>query len=422
MSRSRKNPVLAALDASFLIGAVCSAIFYAIMLSPAMKDSTLHRYTTEHLVEYVVVILTFWGLADVLRKLASFPREILALRQKWVPERKRRVPAMVATSLLEDVEAKPKWLRESRIGRRYVDAFSYVIENGADSNFRDHLQLLAHHDSERMNGSYTLIRFVVRITPVLGFLGTVVHFGTALNGITLDKMSDQLGVVVSEMGQAFNATTVALAAAMCMMFCQFVCEWIEKAILQSVDRNVEEELFNRFELKDASISPFLSVIKEANEDANKLMAANLETQTATWIEAFEMILQRLDARQKQEGQAWTQALETLHSRHESYDAVREERLRQILDAIGESQDRFMGQIHATIDKAALLRNDFSEVVRTIHGIAQGEGRLLELQATLSDNLRLIHETRQFEDAVHGLTGAIHLLTARHGGDGRKSAA
>lgn len=414
MSRSRKNPLLAALDASFLLGAVCTAIFYAILLSPGMKDSTLHRYTTEHLVEYVVVALTFWGLADVLRKIAGFPREILALRHQWMPKREGRVPASAAAGLLKLVDSQPTWLKESRIGRRFAAALEYVVENGAGNEFRDHLQLLAHHDSERMTASYTLIRFVVRITPVLGFLGTVVHFGTALNGITLDKMSDQLGVVVSEMGHAFNATTVALAAAMCMMFCQFVCEWIEKAILQHIDHTVEDELFNRFELKDASISPFLRVIKEANDDSLKLMAANLDNQTATWVEAFEMILQRLDARQKIEGHAWTQALETLHSRHESYDAVREERLRQILEAIGERQDRFMEQIHGAIDKAAMLRGDFSEVVKTVQGIAKGEGQLIELQATLADNLRVIHETRQIEDAVHGLTGAIHLLTARSG--------
>lgn len=414
MSRSRKNPLLAALDASFLLGAVCTAIFYAILLSPGMKDSTLHRYTTEHLVEYVVVALTFWGLADVLRKIASFPREILALRHQWMPKREGRVPASAAAGLLKLVDSQPTWLKESRIGRRFAAALEYVVENGAGNEFRDHLQLLAHHDSERMTASYTLIRFVVRITPVLGFLGTVVHFGTALNGITLDKMSDQLGVVVSEMGHAFNATTVALAAAMCMMFCQFVCEWIEKAILQHIDHTVEDELFNRFELKDASISPFLRVIKEANDDSLKLMAANLDNQTATWVEAFEMILQRLDTRQKIEGHAWTQALETLHSRHESYDAVREERLRQILEAIGERQDRFMEQIHGAIDKAAMLRGDFAEVVKTVQGIAKGEGRLIELQATLADNLRVIHETRQIEDAVHGLTGAIHLLTARSG--------
>ena len=74
-----------------------------------------------------------------------------------------------------------------------------------------------------------------------------------------------------------------------------------------------------------------------------------------------------------------------------------------------------------LDKAGLLRNDFAVVVNAIQEIAQGEGRLLELQATLSDNLRVIHETRQIEDAVHGLTGAIHLLTARSS-DGRRTAA
>jgi hypothetical protein len=51
-------------------------------------------------------------------------------------------------------------------------------------------------------------------------------------------------------------------------------------------------------------------------------------------------------------------------------------------------------------------------VNTLHSIARGEGKLVELQGVLTDNLRLLHETLQIDEALHALTAAIHLLTAR----------
>ena len=79
----------------------------------------------------------------------------------------------------------PAWLRGSRVGKRLTRALEYVVENGATTEYREYLQTLADRDADRTHANYTLIRFVVRVTPVLGFLGTVVHFGTALNGVVV---------------------------------------------------------------------------------------------------------------------------------------------------------------------------------------------------------------------------------------------
>lgn len=422
MSRRRKNPLLAMLDASFLLGAVCTAIFYAIIHSPGMQGSMLHHYTTEHLVEYVVVALSFWGLVDVLGKLLSYPREALALRHTWFPERAAgREPAANAAKLLAEVQSQPRRRRDSRLGKRLTAGLQYVVDNGCDEQYREYLQSLSHLDHERTHSSFTLVRFCVRITPVLGFLGTVVHFGTALNGITLDQMSEQLGVVVSEMGKAFNATTVALASAMCMMFAQFACEWIERTIVQSIDRIAEHELLNRFEVKNSDLTPFLRVVKEANDESLQLMAGNLYEQTQAWNDVFSTLLDKFDQRQQVESSAWSKALDVLNTRHEAYDCVREERLRQMIDLVDARQEKFMEHVHKTLEKAVAIRDDFGGMIETLHGIARGEGRLVELQAALAENLRVIHETRQIEDALHGLTGAIHLLTARHPAEGRKAA-
>jgi biopolymer transport protein ExbB/TolQ len=423
MARSRKNPLLALLDASFLIGALCTGIFYLVICSPQMQGSLLHRYTTEHLVEYVVVALSFWGLADVCGKLLSYPRQYLALRHQWFTSNWiGREPVANAEPMLEAIGQESSWLRESRIGRRLTEALDYIVQNGCDEHYRDYLKSLAEKDEDQTHSSFTLIRFVVRITPVLGFLGTVVHFGTALNGISLDQMSQQLGVVVSEMGKAFNATTAALASAMFMMFAQFAGEWIERSIVHSIDRTVERELANRFEVKDANLLPFLRVARDANEDVLKLIAGNLDRQTAVWTQAFEALLSRFDARQAKETDAWVQALDVLSSRHESFDTVREERLRQMLDVIDERQEKFMNHVHKTLEKAVAIRDDFGGMVETLHGIARGEGQLAQLQSSLAENLRLIHETGKIDDALHGLTGAIHLLTARNQPSGSRKAA
>jgi hypothetical protein len=38
--------------------------------------------------------------------------------------------------------------------------------------------------------------------------------------------------------------------------------------------------------------------------------------------------------------------------------------------------------------------------------------MIQLQAHLADNLRLLRETQQIDSVLHELTAAIHLLTAR----------
>jgi len=67
-------------DPSFLIAAITTGVFYYIISLPSMRGTLLHHYTTEHAVEYVIVGVFIWGIIDIVLKLLSFPRDILALR------------------------------------------------------------------------------------------------------------------------------------------------------------------------------------------------------------------------------------------------------------------------------------------------------------------------------------------------------
>ncbi len=401
------------MDFSFLLGVAATAILYALIFFTPLRDTMLYRYTTEHAVEYVIVALFCWGLMDVLLKVIAFPKESLALRHDWLHQRNGREPAANAQILLDQVRSQPQWLQDSKVGRRLTAALSFVTEKGSADDYREHLQYLADLDEDNSHSSYGLVRFVSGVSPVLGFLGTVIHFGTALSGISFDDLVERLPGVVSEMGSAFNTTTCALAAAMTMMFSLFVCERIERRIIHSIDRLIERELLNRFEIKDPSILPFLSVVQSANQDALSAIDATLKGQSEIWGRTLDALFQRFDQRQQHELQSWQVALDVLQQRHETYDAHLTERLQQSLILVDDKQEQHLSLIQLTAEKALAVRDDFAALARTLDTIARGEGQLAQTQAVLSDNLRVLRETQQIDEALHGLTAAIHLLTTRH---------
>lgn len=413
MTADRKPFSFRALDPSLILATIATVAYYAVMSQPAMHDTLLARYTTEHAVEYVIVALFIWGIIDIALKLLSFPREIIASRQEWLPARSGREPASHARTLLDGVRSKSAWLVESRIGQRLAQALTFVVEKGSAENYGEHLRYLADQDDNRSHANYTLIRFVIAVTPILGFLGTVVHFGTAIGGFSFVDMDDKLPAIVAEMGTAFNTTTVALAAAMTMMFALFLCERVERGLVATIDRLVECELLNRFEVKDPQVVPFLAAVQAANQEALQEIAATLQLQIETWSRALDGLFQRFDERQQQEVHHWQTALAQLQQRHEAFDAAREERVKQILSLGDARQDQHLTRIHSALEQALTLRGEVSELVKALGSIARGEGKLVELQASLADNLRVLHETRQIDGALHGLTAAIHLLTARN---------
>jgi hypothetical protein len=97
-------------------------------------------------------------------------------------------------------------------------------------------------------------------------------------------------------------------------------------------------------------------------------------------------------------------------------------MRRILSTVDARQDKHMEQIQSLLERTAAAKDDFAGLAQALRDLAADEGKLVELQGHLADNLRVLRETQQIEDALHGLTGAIHLLTARHRQTGLHDAA
>lgn len=403
------------LDPAIALGLVATVVYYSTMfLVPRFRDSILFQYTAKEWVEYIIVTFMCCGIADIVLKLAALPAEKLALKATWLPVRQGREPVANATKLLQSVRQQSEWLQESRIGKRLALALGFITEKGRADEYHEHLQYLADQDEEQAHASFGLIRFVMGASPVLGFLGTVIHFGTALSGSNYNDLADRLPTVVTQMGAAFNTTTVALAAALSMMLSLFLLERMDRGVLRAIDRFIERELANRFEIKEPSLTPFVGALQAASDETMKTMQATLTRQIELIQQSLAQVFERFEQRQQQETQHWQQALGVLQQRHQAYDSALEERLRQSVVAVDQRHDQQLRRMESLLEQALSVRDDFGALTRTIQGLAQGEGQLVQQQRVLSDNLRVLRESSQIDQALHGLTAAIHLMTARSG--------
>ena len=86
-------------DLPMLVAAFLTAAFYVIVFQKVPAGSMIHRYTTEHIVEYVVVAFFIWGIVDVVFKVCGFPLELMALRQPSLRERSGKAPGPEASML-----------------------------------------------------------------------------------------------------------------------------------------------------------------------------------------------------------------------------------------------------------------------------------------------------------------------------------
>jgi biopolymer transport protein ExbB/TolQ len=395
------------------VAALLTVAFYVIVNREFPAGSMIHRYTTEHVVEYVVVAFFIWGIVDVVFKLCGFPLEVLALRQPGLPVRSGKDEVSKARQLYAELQSRPKWFLDSRYGQRLQKALGYLQEKESADGFHDYLRYLAIQDEDRTHGNYGLVRFICWVAPVLGILGTVIHFGSAFGGLSVDEIGDNLAKVVGEIGTAFNTTTVALAAAITMMFSLFMCEKTERGIIHSISRRVDLELLNRFEVVDESLTPFLHAVQAGNHATLKALDGQLEKQLQLWTAAFQRVQQESEKRLHAHAQLWEQSLTKVHTQFEQSDTQREQKLLRLLGNLQTQRGEQKTESQAMLAQMTGLQTHFAKLVESLSGLNRSEGELARLQQTLAQNLHNIRETQQLDQALHGLTAAIHLLTARH---------
>src|SRR5207237_4393940 len=116
------------------------------------------------------------------------------------------VPAAEAKSLLQKLAQQPRRVQASWLGRRIENVLDFVHSRGTANELDDQLRTLADNDALGQEASFSLLRLIIWVIPILGFLGTVVGITGAIAGVTPETLEQSLRGVTKGLSTAVDAT------------------------------------------------------------------------------------------------------------------------------------------------------------------------------------------------------------------------
>ncbi len=457
-----------------LWGGLLTVGFYQLIPVLPVQRELAERYFCSHPLEYATALLFFVGMAILglkgfrmfaeRRALTETPIDLDALRR--IPEPDRRV-----TELASQLAAAPPAVRSSGLGRRLRDIVTWLRGQQSREGLEEHLKYLAEIAGERMHDSYALVRTITWAVPILGFLGTVIGITLAIANVTPEQLDTSLGEVTGGLAVAFDTTALALGLSLVLVFTSFLIERFEQGILNEIEEFGIRRLLGLFPASPHGGHSLSDVQSQASQHLLEKTESLITWQTQLWQESLESLRSRwtqsLETQQQELDAALQAGMQaTLDDHARQLEAVRGE----FLTAFRESADELRAGLAETrADQKSLLetaqaqleqlwstaRSDLatlqsdqaeraSELLATLTdavsgwqqelrqsseaGIAQSEelrqqrellARIVEseeglarLQGSLKDNLEALRGLEAFDETLHSLTAAVHLLTAR----------
>jgi hypothetical protein len=406
--------------AAFLLGLPLAAGLLSLIHFGPLRDSPARRYLS-HPVECVELVMFCGAFAALGVKFFSSLFEQRACRTAVLPPWDGRAVAVSeAGKFLAGLNQLPRRLQNSRIVKRTAAVLDFLCRRGSAAELDDHLRSLADSDALALEGSYALTRFITWAIPILGFLGTVLGITQSIFGITPEKLENSLSEVTDGLALAFDATALALGLTMFTMFLSFIVERAEQTVLDAVDRYADRELAHRFERAATVGTEFIEVVRGQTDVLARAVEQLVQRQTTLWAQALLEADQRRHDMEQRLQERLSTALETALERTLETHSQRLAALdQQVLERSGQLTDRLVS-LAATVREAGREQQTaLAQISHEIAGLLEGLTRLQDddkqlrrLQETLNQNLAALAGAGTFEQALHSLTAAVHLLTAR----------
>ncbi len=410
--------------AAFLLGLpLAAAILGALHFGPLSQNPEIVRYVS-HRVEDVEVILFCCAMGTLLGKLWQIRRERSACYREVVTAWDGKPVAVEeATTLFARLGKLPRGLQGTYLVQRIRGVLDFLVQRRSADELDDHLRTLADNDSMVLEQSFGLTRFITWAIPILGFLGTVLGITKAITGITPEVLEQSLGSVTDGLSFSFDATALALSLTMITMFCSFLVERLEQGVVEDVDRIIDRELAHRWIRHSADSSPFIDTVKQ---NAQVLLDAThnlVHTQAEIWARTLAETERRANEIHAAQAHRMTASLETALEQTLKGHAERLATVeKQMFDQSTKLMEHLAALANAVRDtgreqQAAIVRFSDSMAAQAValNQLQKNEQHLLQLQKALHTNLSALAGAGAFEQAMHSLLAAIHLLTARVGG-------
>jgi len=389
------------LGAAIIVGLPLAALALAATHFSPVGRELFDRYLA-HPLEQVELALFCCGMGVFLVKLWSLRGEWAALEETdWLPAW-NGVPATAREAGAWSRQVASVGMKTSWLARRYANALGHVERRRSAAGLDEHLRTLADADAMTLEGSAALTRFITWAIPILGFLGTVLGITGAISGVTPEKLEASLSTVTDGLALAFDATAVALALTMVLMFTASMVERAENRVLEEVDARVDHDLPPRFETEASAGGETAAAAGQVARAVAEVMARHLSDLGSEIAGKVHAAMSAAFGRMEENLQALDRSL-----------AIRSEESRQMLDRSAAQVDQIFRVQQASLAQAGeQMARQLAGPVEALDRVRMGLGEVGQLQALLAQNLGALTQGNALEEVLHQLSAATHLLSAK----------
>jgi biopolymer transport protein ExbB/TolQ len=392
------------------LGLVLAVIVYGLLYLTKTTPVSAMFFQRSALISWVPpleVFLASWGVAMLIQKYRLRRRQEALLRQSiqampgLLPE---KISVTEASSVIMSLHTMfPDW-HESFLLHRIMKLLARFNDTGDRTEVRALLAAQSEIDGTTLKSSYTMLRVFIWAIPILGFIGTVIGLQEAIKGFVglndIERLQQQLAPITSGLGGAFQATLIALAFSLLIMFPTSASERAEWRFLNYVDDYCNDLVIPRLGLHQSmgnaadweSIAGeagtrFAAAIKLATPDILESMQAKLFSPDHILLLAAEV-----------EKTLTAKAIEALREQRDLGYAVHFEELKAIRDEIREDTKRR--------EEAAKQLEQLNQIVRTA-------------SSGIADSLKAIEVSKDF-DALKVAMDRVSSLLNHDGATGNSS--
>jgi biopolymer transport protein ExbB/TolQ len=408
--------------ATFLIGLPLTAGVLALFHFGPLRQTPVFRYV-EYPVQWAEVALFCCALGALLAKMLALRGEYAACRTDILPRWDGKPVAVEqSAALLASVDRQPARIRASYLGRRIRSVLEFICQRKCVSDLDDQMRSLADVDAIAQENSFALLRLLTWAMPILGFLGTVLGITQAIGGVTPEALEEGMSALTNGLAEAFDATALALALTMITMFLSSLVERREQSILEAVDKYIDRHLAHRWRRDLLDQGPALALVEQSTQALLASVEGVVQKQAEVWSRALaepERRAIQVQERMLQQLLAGLQhMMEQLAQAHAARLAALEQQSVQGSNQLLQQMASLAAAVRDTgrEQQAALARvaEGIANQAAVLGKLQEGENNLVHLQAVLHQNLAALAGASAFEEAVHSLTAAVHLLTSRAG--------
>ena len=258
---------------AFLIGALLSAILYALMIFvivhlPGLSSvATIYMRPSNQFAVIPATLFFFGGLAVLFLKGKKIKFQERALKLSAVPaEPEFILTETTAATVLARIHSLVDHPRHFVLLNRIDRALSNFKNIGQVNDVSAILRAQAENDEDQVASSYTVVNGLVWAIPVLGFIGTVLGLSLAIGRFTqtlqaagdLTLIRASLQGVTGGLATAFESTLVALVFTLILQLVITFQQKREMAFLDECNDYCHSHIVAKLRLADRQLPPSAS--------------------------------------------------------------------------------------------------------------------------------------------------------------------